>query len=277
VTSGVRPTALITGATGGLGLEIATMLATQGYQMILVDFDGVRLEAMAANFDGAVTYVLDQRGTAAVSAFCDQFIEIGGPIDVAIVNAGIVSIGHLTDISREAMLDQLQINLVSSAAIIQSLARRMVRQGNGHILATVSMGGIVSIKGSAAYSASKFGLRGLLWALRDELKLLGVDVTGIYPAGVDTPMLRHEALHGGSALNFVGQPVSPAQVAEAIRRALKAPKLEVYVPYSESISSRIFSIWPGLLSRLYPVLEYMGEKGRSRFIASQRVVGFGND
>ena len=260
------PTALITGATGGIGLEVAAQLAREGYRLILVDFDSARLETMAAGFAGAVTHVLDQRDMAAVTGFCDQVIEAGESIDVAIINAGIVSIGHLADQSQQAMLDQLQVNLVSSAAMIQSLARRMVREGRGHILATVSMGGIVSIKGSAPYSASKFGLRGLLWGLRDELAPHGVHVTGIYPAGVDTPMLRHEATHGGSALNFVGTPVTAAQVATAIRRALKKPRLEVYVPYSESITGRIFSAWPWLLSHLYPRLEKMGEKGRAKFI-----------
>lgn len=259
-------TALLTGATGGLGQAIAKKFTEAGYRLVLVDFDAKRLADMAAGHPGAITYVLDQRDSAAVAQFCDLVIEQGGSIDVALVNAGMLNIGNVAQISRQDMLDQLQVNLVAGAVMIQCLARRMSSDRKGHIVATVSMGGIMSMKGSATYSASKFGLRGLLWGLRDELAPDGVQVTGIYPAGVDTPMLRYEARHGGSALNFVGDPVTMNDVVTAIMAALRKPKLEVYVPYSESIPCRVVSLWPGLVTRLYPLLERIGEKGRAKFL-----------
>lgn len=259
-------TALLTGATGGLGQAIAKKFAEEGYRLILVDFDAGRLADMASGYQGATTHVLDQRDNAAVARFCDEVIEQGQPVDVALVNAGMLKIGNVAAISRQDMLDQLQVNLIATSLMIQSLARRMSRDRKGHIVATVSMGGIVSLKGSATYSASKFGLRGLLWGLRDELSADGVHVTGIYPAGVDTPLLRHEARHGGSALNFVGDPVTVDDVVDAITATVRKPRLEVYVPKSEGITGRILGAWPGLLSRLYPRLERMGEKGRARFL-----------
>jgi short-subunit dehydrogenase len=259
-------TALLTGATGGLGQAIATRLTAQGYRLILVDFDAARLADMAQHHPGAASHVLDQRDSAAVARFCDTVIEQGTFVDVALVNAGMLVIGNVAEISRQAMLDQLQVNLIAGALMIQSFARRMSSERKGHILATVSMGGIVSLKGSATYSASKFGLRGLLWGLRDELSSNGVQVTGIYPAGIDTPMLRHEARHGGSALNFVGDPVTVDDVVDAIIAAIRTPRLEVYVPLSEGITGRIAGAWPGLLSRLYPLLERVGEKGRAKFL-----------
>ena len=67
-------------------------------------------------------------------------------------------------------------------------------------------------------------------------------------------------------IDLVGTPVTPADVAKAVRRALKKPRLEIYVPYSESITGRILGAWPWLLSGLYPLLERMGEKGRVKFI-----------
>lgn len=259
-------TALLTGATGGLGQAIAKKFAEEGYRLILVDFDAGRLADMASGYQGATTHVLDQRDNAAVARFCDEVIEQGQPVDVALVNAGMLKIGNVTAISRQDMLDQLQVNLIATSLMIQSLASRMSRDRKGHIVATVSMGGIVSLKGSATYSASKFGLRGLLWGLRDELLAEGVHVTGIYPAGIDTPLLRHEARHGGSALNFVGDPVKVDDVVDAIMAAVRKPRLEVYVPKSEGVTGRIVGAWPGLLSRLYPRLERMGEKGRAKFL-----------
>lgn len=260
-------TALITGATGGIGLEVTRCLAERGYALTLVDFDASALNDLAGMYPGTKMHVLDQRKLDEVEMFCDTIIEAGESApDVAIVNAGIIRIGDLTEISRADITDQVNVNLVSGAFLIQSVARRMVKAGRGHILATVSMGGIVSMKGSATYAASKFGLRGLLWGLRDELKPKGVDVTGIFPSGVDTPVLRHEALNGGSALNFLSPPVTASDVANAFMKAIDKPRLEVYVPGSDGVSGRILGAWPGLLSRLYPRLEKMGEAGRRKYI-----------
>jgi short-subunit dehydrogenase len=256
---------MITGATGGLGRALAKAFDAKGYRLTLVDMDQGRLEEMAGAYPGSSFHVLDQLSQEAVLQFCDHVIGTGD-FDVAIVNAGMISIGDLVEIERKAVISQLQVNLLSSALVIQALAQRMRERQRGHIIATVSMGGIVSLRGSATYSASKFGLRGLLWGLRDELSSHGVKVTGIYPAGIDTPMLRHEALHGGSNLNFVSTPTTVEKVTEAILGALIKPRLEVYVPKGESISSRLLAFWPDLLARLYPVLESIGEAGRQRYL-----------
>jgi short-subunit dehydrogenase len=258
--------AMITGATGGIGSAVAKRFHAKGFKLVLVDFNREKLEELASDFPGASIEVLDQRDNAAVSDFCHRVIEHGSFIDVAVINAGMLVIGYLADISQNAMLDQLQVNLISTAMLVQSFARRMGTEGRGHLMATVSMGGIVSLKGSATYAASKFGIRGLLWGLKDELGAKGVHVTGIYPAGVDTPMLRHEATHGGSALNFVGIPVTADDVAKAYEKALDRPKLEIYVPYSESISGRFAGAFPWIMTRLYPLLEKIGEARRRKYL-----------
>ena len=259
-------TAMITGACGGIGSAVAKRLHARGFKLVLIDIDQGRLDEMSANYPGSKVYTLDLRDGAAVATFCDEIVEQGEFIDVAVVNAGMMVIGNVGDTTRQAMLDLLQVNLVSASLLVQSFARRMTKEGRGHLMATVSMGGIVSLKGSAAYSASKFGLRGLLWGLKDELSSKGVHVTGLYPAGVDTPMLRYEARSGGSALNFLGVPVSADDVAKAYEKALDKPRLEVYVPYSESIMGRVGGAFPWLMGKLYPLLTGMGEAGRRKYL-----------
>jgi short-subunit dehydrogenase len=261
------PVALVTGSTGGIGAKVAEALASRGYRLILQDLDRSRLEQQAAQYKDARIETLDLSNQNAVIAWGRRLQDSGERIDVAFVNAGLIVVGEVTDLPTEKLLLQLQVNLVSTAAMLQALARNMRAAGRGHLIATVSMGGIVSLKGSAPYSASKFGLRGLLWGLRDELKPHGVHVCGIYPAGVDTAMLRHEARHGGSALNFVGQPVTVDTVAGAVLNAIDKPKLETYVPASEGITGRIAGAFPGVLARLYPLLEKMGERGRAAYLS----------
>ncbi len=142
----------------------------------------------------------------------------------------------------------------------------MVAHGGGHIIATVSMGGIVSLKGSAVYSGSKFGLRGFMAGIRDELKPYKVNISGIYPTGVDSKMLRYEATHGGSLLNFVSVPVTVKDVGDAVIKAIKSKHLELYVPYSESLSGRFISCFPWMISYLYPLLEWVGRRGRNKYL-----------
>lgn len=261
------PVALVTGSTGGIGARVAEALAARGYRLVLMDLDPTRLQAQAARYPNARFEALDLGNTDAVLTWGQRLVEQGSRIDVAFINAGTLAIGDVVDLPAELLLQQLQVNLVSTALMIQALARLMSTAGRGHLIATVSVGGIVSLKGSAAYSASKFGLRGLLWGLRDELRPRGVHVCGIYPAGVDTPMLRHEARHGGSALNFVGRPVTVDHVARAVLRAIDRPRLETYVPASEGITGRLAGAFPGLLGQLYPLLEKLGERGRAAYLA----------
>ena len=140
--------------------------------------------------------------------------------------------------------------------------------GAATILAIVSMGGIIALRGSASYSASKFGLRGFHTSIQQELHDRGVRVMGVFPSGVDTPMLRKEAEHAsGSPLNFVGTVLTADQVADACMRALDSGRLETYIPYVDSLTTRLFGAMPGLIRRAEPLLAGLGEKGRERFLA----------
>lgn len=126
------------------------------------------------------------------------------------------------DLSAEQIEQHLEVNLRSAIYIIQALAQHMVSRKAVHIIVTVSLGGILGLKGSAVYSATKFGLRGLLMSLRDELVPHGVAVSGIYPQGVKTPMLLEEAKAGGSALNFLNAPLSVDVVVDHIMRTIRS-------------------------------------------------------
>jgi short-subunit dehydrogenase len=154
------------------------------------------------------------------------------------------------------------------AHLIAAAVPGFVARNRGHVLATVSMGGILALPGSAVYSAAKAGLRAYLAALSAELHATKVSVSGIYPSAVDTPMLRHEATHGGSLLNFVGTVFTPAQIADAYERALDRKVLEVYVPYSDSVSTRLVESFPWLLPRLLPIFNRIGERGRLKFLSA---------
>ena len=266
----MKKQALVTGACGGIGREVVRLLDEGGYRVILVDIDQAALSSMAGVLQSGRYIVCDLTDRQALSQLCNSIENELGGIDVAFVNAGLILPGSLTELEADRIDQQIDINFRSAVHIIRSCALNMSARETGHILATVSIGGILSLKGSATYSATKFALRGLLAGLRDELLDKNIRVSGIYPSGVDTAMLEHEALHGGSALNFLSQPQTVNDVGKAFLRALDKGALEVYVPYADSLSARLAGGFPWVMKYLYPGLEWLGERGRERYIQTIR-------
>ncbi|MBI1260700.1 MAG: SDR family NAD(P)-dependent oxidoreductase [Rhizobiales bacterium] len=261
--------ALITGAAGGIGLEIAKLLDQKGLALILVDLHEERLKEAAAQLGAPVELMpcnLSDRDD--VERLINQVSEKHPDLDVLVNNAGVIVPGAVSDITQEAIDAHLEVNLRAPIRLMRALAPLMIARKTGALVSTVSLGGIVALKESAAYSASKFGLRGFLCSLHQELHPLGVSVSGIYPAAVDTPMLHHEATtKGGSVLNFVDRVMTPRDIAEATWRAIQTGKLEIYAPYSASLSSRLAGAFPWMLRPLLPLLEKIGTAGRDKFVA----------
>lgn len=259
-------TALITGSLGGIGHLVVERLAARGHDLILVDLDADRLAEQASALPRARALVLDHTDPAAVRAFCTQHLA-ETRIDIAVLNAGLVAPGPYVERTSTEIERQLAVNLTAPALLLHALGIGMTRQGSGRLVVTVSLGGIVAMKDSAAYAASKFGLRGLVLSLRDEWAPQGVELSAVLPAGVDTPMLRYEARHGGSSLNFVGTPVGAEVAADAILGAIDRPRAEVYVPWADSLSARLLGAFPWMTRHLAPLLERLGERGRARYLA----------
>jgi short-subunit dehydrogenase len=262
--------ALVTGATGGIGAAITRALDRRGYSLVLVDRDMAALETIAATLSRPPEKVAcDLASRVDVEELCETIARDHGDLDILVNNAGIGIPGAAADLSQEILDRHLEINLRAPVRLMRAVAPQMIARRRGVMVATVSLGGIISLKDSAIYSASKFGLRGFLGGFHQEMAPCGVKVSGIYPAAVDTPMLHNEALNGGSVLNFIDKVMTPEDVAEATLRAIDTGKLETYVPYSASLMSRFFGAFPWMIRPILPYMEKIGEKGRLKFIAKK--------
>lgn len=259
--------ALVTGALGAIGREVVKRLDAQGYELILVDRNAAELSELSQLCRHAQAIVVDQTDQQSVSQLAARIRDDLGHVNLAFINAGVVIVGDLLDADEVDIDVQLDVNLRSAIHLIKACAHNMAEAGSGHIIATVSMGGIVALKGSATYAASKFGLRGFLTSIRGELRSKNVQVSGIFPSGVDTAMLQYEAINGGSPLNFVNTPQTVQAVGDVFERAIKGRKLEYYLPYSDSVSGRIVSCFPWCIRYLEPVMEWLGERGRKKYLA----------
>ena len=261
--------AVITGASGAIGAVFAERLAAQGFQLLLTGRNEEKLRALARRFEGAEAFPCDLGNRADTLRLCARVRALGPALHTVVANAGAVSPGPLADKSLEELERVIDVGLYGSARVIHAALPQLVARGEGTIIANVSMGGIIALENYTGYSAAKFGMRGFLWSLWSEVRDKGVDVIGVYPGAIDTPMLREEARHPhGSALNFMGTPRKPMDVADAALKARGTDKLEVYLPYTDSLLSRGLAWTPRWLRRIGPKLVASGEKGRKRYLQS---------
>ncbi|MEN0068071.1 MAG: SDR family NAD(P)-dependent oxidoreductase [Myxococcota bacterium] len=267
--------ALITGGGGAIAASIAERLDKRGYQLVLADIDVARAEQVAQSLRQPCAVLHADLSTAqGIAALGERIERDYADLSLLVNNAGYILPGNVVQLDAEAIDRHVQINLVAPMQLTRVVARFMRERGGGDILSIVSMGGILSLRGSASYSAAKFGLRGFQQAIHAELLKDGVRVMGVFPSGVDTPMLRLEAMHpGGSPLNFVGEVLTADQVGDACMRALSSGALETYLPYSDSILTRLVGSFPWLIHRVEPFFVRLGERGRSKFIATRGLDG----
>ncbi|MCK0208743.1 3-oxoacyl-[acyl-carrier-protein] reductase [Starkeya koreensis] len=182
-------TALVTGATGGIGGAIARSLHAQGATVALSGTRREVLEALAAEL-GERTHVLpaDLSNTEQVEALVPQAEEAMGNIDILVNNAGITRDGLFVRLSDEAWDTVIAVNLTAGFRLTRAAARSMMRRRTGRIIGITSVVGVTGNAGQGNYAAAKAGLIGMSKALAKEVAARGVTVNCIAPGFIATPM-----------------------------------------------------------------------------------------
>ena len=175
--------ALVTGASRGIGLAVAEQLEAAGAHVVRLARSVV--DATASRHTDLRCDVADpasvERGVAQV------LTELGVP-DIVVNNAGIFFIKPVADTTPDDFTRTLTVNLAAPFLIVRALVPHLVRRGSGHFVTIGSVSDHVAYSGSAAYAASKYGLRGMHEVLRIELAATGVRTTLVSPGPVDTPI-----------------------------------------------------------------------------------------
>jgi short-subunit dehydrogenase len=237
-------TALITGASGGLGHAIARALAGRGARVILTARRAEVLETLAQETGGrAVACDLSDR--AAVL----QLAEEAGPVDVLIANAGIPASGRLGSFSIEELDRALDVNLRAPMILARLISEGMVARGGGHIVFVSSLSGKAATVGSSVYSATKFGLRGFAMGLREDLRPRGVGVSTVLPGFISDAGMFHDA--GAKLPSYIGTK-KPEDVGAAVVRAIEHDKSEVDVA---PIPLRLGAAFTGLAPEIAAIVQ----------------------
>lgn len=206
--------ALVTGASGGIGIAISALLHRQGARLLVHGRGGPRLDAVAEQYDGeplAVDFA-DPEGGQRLAA---KALAVHGRVDVVVHCAGVGHYGPFADLG-EVQLDRLlDVNLRAPAQLTRALLPHMVSGRRAHIAFVGSIAGLAGVAHEAAYSCTKFGITGLVESLTLELADRGVGVSLVCPGPVDTGFC---SARGVPYARRVPRPIAPSRVALLLLR-----------------------------------------------------------
>ncbi len=245
--------AVITGGSSGIGLATAAALIGRGASVSLIARNPERLETAAS----ALRDLGGQVRTVSADVSDQKSVEVAltelGPCDVLVTSAGQARPGHFLELEDDVFRQMVEVDYFGTLYAVRAVVPSMIERGRGSIVAISSAAGLLGIFGYTAYSPAKFAVRGLMEALRDELKPRGVHVACVYPPDVDTPQLAEENEFKPAetaAISGTIKPLSAHAVAASILTAIEKEQFAVYPDMSVSALARFGPLAAPLLRKL---------------------------
>ena len=217
-------TALLTGATGGLGRATAQALAARGATLILSGRKAEALELLAAELPGDGHRVIPS--DLAEPGAAEKLAAEAGAVDVLVANAGLPGTGRLPEFTPEELTGALRVNLEAPMLLARAVENGMLERGSGHMVFISSLSGKSATPLSSVYNATKFGLRGFALGLRADLDPLGIGVSIVSPGTIREAGMYADS--GAKPIPGLGTG-SPQQVANAVVKAIEQNKVEISV------------------------------------------------
>lgn len=180
---------LIVGATGGIGAAVVKLLSTSGAKLFLAGRNIEKLQQVSTenNIPAENTFALDISQPAAVGELKERYFAKLSSIDILINAAGIGIIKSMDTLSEADFLRSLNYNLYAPFLLVKAFLPAMKEVKKGLIINIPGVLGKVPMAGAAAYSASKYGLVGMMQSIREELKRTDIRITNLFLGGVDSP------------------------------------------------------------------------------------------
>lgn len=216
-------TVWITGASSGIGLELARQLDGEANHIAISARSKSKLQKAASTSPAITPYPLDVTDAKAVAATVKKLEKASGPIDLAILCAGVWHIMDADRIDRDKISHALDVNYMGVVNCIDALLPGMLKHGSGHIAIVASVAGYRGLPRAIAYGPTKAALINLAESLHTELAPHGIQVSVVNPGFIDTPMTEEN--------DFPMPGIIPVEeTASKLIAGLKARKFEIIFP-----------------------------------------------
>jgi uncharacterized protein len=245
-----KPLALITGGSGGIGLELAKVFASEGYDLIIAADSAAKLKEAVQQIEPSnekariETVVVDLSKPAGPQKLYDAVKELGRNVDVLVNNAGR---GVWGDFARETDLQEelaiIQLNAASVIAVTKMFVGDMVRRGSGKILITASEASLVPIALMSVYAATKAFVYSFALSLREELKDTGITVTALLPGATQTDFFIRADMEEAKFVQE-GKLADPARVARDGFEALMKGDDHIVTPFKDRVKVSVAKFVP---------------------------------
>ncbi|KIL35614.1 oxidoreductase [Gordoniibacillus kamchatkensis] len=243
--------ALITGASSGIGAQMAHQLAKRGATVILTARSEEKLRGVAASLPGQhAVRRLDVTDSAQVESVLSGVIGDFGRIDILINNAGYGVFDRFVDAPLAEYERMMDVNYFGTVRCTKAVLPHMLALRSGHIVNIASLAGKFGSAKSAGYSATKHAVLGFTNSLRQELAGTGVKLTAINPGPIDTPFFDIADPGGHYVKNVSWLMLKPDKVAAAVIRAIERETPEVVLPRYASSAIKLAQLFPRTFDRI---------------------------
>ncbi|MES1924597.1 SDR family oxidoreductase [Salinisphaera sp. T31B1] len=254
---------LVTGGSAGVGLASARAFASAGARVIVAARNAGRLKRVADAI-GATPITADLSTVDGCRRLIASAVAVHGRLDILINNAGAHHRGPLIDRSDDELAAMVDVNLRAPVVLTRLALDHLRAAEHGAIVNVASIAGQMPLAGSATYSATKFGLRALTYALAEELSDTGIRVSVVSPGPVATDFILSD-IDAVSDITFSQAMSSPEQIADLVLACAADGRIERSRPATARLMATVGYLIPALPRLLRPWLSARGRRAKARY------------
>ncbi|HSO57257.1 MAG TPA: SDR family NAD(P)-dependent oxidoreductase [Paenisporosarcina sp.] len=235
---------LVTGATSGVGMQVAKDLHAKGYSVYATGRSKDALQELEAQGIHVIEADL------LLEDSLDDVINQCPVLDIVVFSAGVGTFALAHDTTDEQIEQMMRINVTAPMKLTRRILPRMIERKSGHLIYIASQAGKIATPKASVYAATKHALLGYANATRMEVQPHGIHVTTINPGPIDTPFLDLADSTGTYKNSLKKFLLSVDQVSNAVVRVINRPVREVNLPWYMGISSKVYGMAPGMIERV---------------------------
>jgi NADP-dependent 3-hydroxy acid dehydrogenase YdfG len=216
-------TAIVTGASSGIGMAVAEMLLSEGVKVLATARSSDKLQELQSRYPDCEIVVGDIADEKLPAQLIDRTIDLFGSVDVVFNNAGVMHAANIDNTDIDLMCSMVRVNLEAAVRMAYTALKYFKSKNKGHLINVSSILGTKVRPTTGVYASTKYGIEALSEALRMEVAKSGVKVSMIEPGVTETNLQSHFENHPKSVLE-ISRPLDPEDIARCVKFILEQPE-----------------------------------------------------